>query len=144
MWGVTLPNLAISISSKYALLLILLTKYKCIMRRKRSLRQIILILEKRLNGGRVKDLCEEAAISTSTFHRWEEQYKEIVKDYIKLKSENDRLRKMYTNLSVLHDSLHEAFNFVLNDKAVPVTDQDIQKKIHGRNNLIQVQSELTS
>lgn len=83
--------------------------------KRRTLSQIILIIEKRFNGAKVKDICNKAGIDTTTFHRWERQYKGLVQEYMEIKKENERLRKMFTNLSVLHDTLHDTLNSVLKE-----------------------------
>lgn len=71
------------------------------MRKKRTIGQIISILEKKAVG---------AGIDSKIFYTWERKYREVIEDYINLKKENARLRKMYTDLSVLHNTLHDAFN----------------------------------
>jgi|GEM_PF-2015817 len=88
--------------------------------RRRTLGQIILILEKRLNGTKVKDICIKAGINIATFYRWEKQYRDVVQEYLEIKRENERLRKMFIDLSVMHDTLHETLVSVLSETQKPL------------------------
>ncbi len=74
--------------------------------------QIIAILKEQENGMKVSEITREHGISDQTFHNWKAKYGGLslselrrVKD---LEDENARLKKMYANLSLVHEALKDA------------------------------------
>ena len=74
--------------------------------------QIISILKRNEQGERVIDLCREISISDATFYNWKAKYGGMsVSDMKRLKAleaENARLKRMYANLSLVHEALKDA------------------------------------
>jgi putative transposase len=60
----------------------------------------------------VRDLCCEIGISDATFYNWKAKYGGLSASDLKrlkdLEAENARLKKMYANLSLVHDALKDA------------------------------------
>jgi putative transposase len=60
----------------------------------------------------VRDLCREIGISDATFYNWKAKYGGLSASDLKrlkdLEAENARLKKMYANLSLVHDALKDA------------------------------------
>jgi putative transposase len=74
--------------------------------------QIIAVLKEQENGKKVSEITREHGISDQTFHNWKAKYGGLslselrrVKD---LEDENARLKKMYANLSLVHEALKDA------------------------------------
>ncbi len=74
--------------------------------------QIIAALRRQEVGEKVRDICRDLAISEPTFYVWKAKYGGMsaselrrVKD---LETENARLKRMYADLSLVHDALKEA------------------------------------
>ena len=74
--------------------------------------QIIAALRRQETGEKVRDICRDLAISEPTFYAWKAKYGGMstselrrVKD---LETENARLKRMYADLSLVHDALKEA------------------------------------
>lgn len=76
-----------------------------------SEQQIISILKDAEAGISVLDLCRKYAISKSTFYKWRSMYGGLeVSEAKRLKAlevENQRLKKMYAELSLEHQVLKE-------------------------------------
>lgn len=74
--------------------------------------QIIGILAKQEQGVKVADICREHGISIATFHNWKAKYGGLDVNQLKrlkeLESENSRLKKMFADLSLVHDALKDA------------------------------------
>jgi putative transposase len=74
--------------------------------------QIVKAIKEHENGRNVNELCRELGVSTASFYKWRQRYGGMeVKELIKLKEleeENDRLKKMYVNLSLVHETFKEA------------------------------------
>jgi putative transposase len=74
--------------------------------------QIVKAIKEHENGRNVNELCRELGVSTASFYKWRQRYGGMeVKELIKLKDleeENDRLKKMYVNLSLVHETFKEA------------------------------------
>jgi putative transposase len=73
--------------------------------------QIVGILKQHEAGVKVADLCREHGISNATFYQWKAKYGGMdasqlrqVKD---LQEENARLKRMYAELSMMHDALKQ-------------------------------------
>ena len=74
--------------------------------------QIAKAIKEHEAGRKAEDLCRELGISTVTFYKWKQRYGGLdVKEITRLKEleeENARLKKMYANLSLVHEALKDA------------------------------------
>lgn len=74
--------------------------------------QIVSILKKQEAGAKVSDLCRENGISDATFYNWKAKYGGLSVSELKrikeLEEENSRLKKMYANLSLVHEAFKDA------------------------------------
>lgn len=74
--------------------------------------KIISVLSRNERGEKVKDLCRELGISQPTFYNWKSKYGGLSLSELKrikeLEAENSRLKKMYADLSLVHDALKDA------------------------------------
>jgi putative transposase len=74
--------------------------------------QIVKAIKEHEAGRKAEDLCGELGISTVTFYKWKQRYGGLeVQDLRRLKEleeENSRLKKMYANLSLVHEALKDA------------------------------------
>ena len=74
--------------------------------------QIIALLQRNERGEKVSDLCRELGISDATFYNWKAKYGGLSVSELKrikeLEAENVRLKKMYAELSLVHDALKDA------------------------------------
>jgi putative transposase len=74
--------------------------------------QIIGILKQQDLGMKVSDICREHGISQPTYYNWKSKYGGMGVSQLKklkdLESENARLKKMYADLSLLHDAFKDA------------------------------------
>jgi putative transposase len=73
--------------------------------------QIINILKEYESGREVKDLCREYGISRATFYNWKKKYSGMDASQLKrlkeLEEENQRLKRMYADLSLDHEMLKD-------------------------------------
>jgi putative transposase len=73
--------------------------------------QIVTILKKQESGIKVADICRENGISDATFYNWKAKYggMEIreVKRLKELEEENNRLKKMFADLSLENYALKD-------------------------------------
>ena len=74
--------------------------------------QIVSILKQQEAGRSVKEICREHGISDATFYNWKSKYGGMEASDVKrmkdLEEENARLKKMYANLSLVHEAYKEA------------------------------------
>ena len=74
--------------------------------------QIISILKQHEAGVTSKDLCREHGISNSTFFNWKARYGGMDSRHLRrlkeLEEENARLKKMYADLSLIHQAFKDA------------------------------------
>jgi putative transposase len=74
--------------------------------------QIIAILKKQEAGIKVSDICRENGISDATFYNWKAKYGGMDVNELKrikqIEQENARLKKMYAELSLVHEALKDA------------------------------------
>jgi putative transposase len=74
--------------------------------------QIVSILKRQEAGEKVMDICREVGISDATFYNWKAKYGGMevsdVKRMKELETENARLKKMYAELSLLHEAFKDA------------------------------------
>ena len=73
--------------------------------------QIVSILKQHEAGAKVADICREHGISNATFYQWKAKYGGMDASQLKLvkelQEENSRLKRMYAELSMMHDSLKQ-------------------------------------
>jgi len=74
--------------------------------------QIISILSKQEKGISVADICREQGISNATFFNWKGKYGGMSPSQLRrlkeLEIENARLKKMYADLSLVHEAFKDA------------------------------------
>jgi len=74
--------------------------------------QIVSILKQQEAGRKVSDICREHQISEPTFYQWKAKYGGMnvseLKRVKQLEEENSRLKRMYADLSLLHEALKDA------------------------------------
>lgn len=74
--------------------------------------QIVKAIKENEAGKSVQDICRELGVSNVTFYAWRQRYGGMevsdVKKMKELEEENSRLKKMYANLSLLHEALKDA------------------------------------
>ena len=74
--------------------------------------QIVKAIKEHEAGRKAEDLCRELGISTVTFYKWKQRYGGLeVQDPRRLKEleeENSRLKRMYANLSLVHETFKDA------------------------------------
>jgi putative transposase len=74
--------------------------------------QIVSILKQQELGSRVGDLCREHGISEATFYNWKAKYGGMDASQLKrlknMEEENNLLKKMYADLSLIHHALKDA------------------------------------
>lgn len=74
--------------------------------------QIVKAIKEHETGRKAEDLCRELGISTVTFYKWKQRYGGMeasdVKRLKELEEENSRLKRMYANLSLVHEALKDA------------------------------------
>ena len=74
--------------------------------------QIISILSKQEKGISVADICREHGISNATFFNWKGKYGGMSTSQLRrlkeLEIENARLKRMYADLSLVHEAFKDA------------------------------------
>jgi putative transposase len=74
--------------------------------------QIVKAIKEHEAGKSIQDICRELGVSNVTFYNWKQRYGGMevsdVKKMKELEEENSRLKKMYANLSLLHEALKDA------------------------------------
>ena len=74
--------------------------------------QIIAALRRQEQGERARDICRDLSISEPTFYAWKSKYGGMTASELRrvkdLETENARLKRMYADLSLVHDALKEA------------------------------------
>lgn len=74
--------------------------------------QIISILSKQEKGITVADICREHGISNATFFNWKGKYGGMSTSQLRrlkeLEIENARLKRMYADLSLVHEAFKDA------------------------------------
>ncbi len=73
--------------------------------------RIIRILKEVESGRMVKEVCREYGISDATYYNWKSKFGGMEASDIKrlkeLKDENQRLKRMFANLSLEHEALKD-------------------------------------
>ena len=74
--------------------------------------QIVKAIQEHEAGRDAKDLCRDLGISTAAFYKWRQRYGGLDVNELKrvkeLEDENNRLKRMYANLSLVHEALKDA------------------------------------
>ena len=74
--------------------------------------QIVKAIHEHEKGRKAEGLCRELGISTVTFYKWRQRYGGMdvaeLKRVKELEEENNKLKKMYANLSLVHEALKDA------------------------------------
>lgn len=74
--------------------------------------QIIAALRRQEAGEKARDICRDLGIAEATFYAWKAKYGGMTTSELKrvkdLETENARLKRMYADLSLVHDALKEA------------------------------------
>ncbi len=73
--------------------------------------QIVSILKEADSGIKVDQLCRQYGMSPATYYNWKSKYGGMeasdVKRLKELEEENNRLKKMYANLSLEHEAVKD-------------------------------------
>ena len=73
--------------------------------------QIVTMLKQHEAGMKAADICRENGISPSTFQTWKAKYGGMdasqLRQFKELQEENTRLKRMYAELSMVHDALKQ-------------------------------------
>lgn len=74
--------------------------------------QIVKAIKAHESGRKAEDICRELGVPTVEFYKWKQRYGGMeasdVKRLKELEEENARLKKMYANLSLVHEALKDA------------------------------------
>ena len=74
--------------------------------------QIVKAIQEHEAGKDAKDICRELGITTASFYKWRQRYGGLdvndLKRIKELEEENSRLKRMYANLSLVHEALKDA------------------------------------
>ena len=74
--------------------------------------QIVKAIQEHEKGRKAKDVCRELGISTAAFYKWRQRYGGLEVQELKrmkeLEEENSRLKRMYANLSLVHEAFKDA------------------------------------
>ncbi len=65
-----------------------------------SLKTMVVAIEKYYAGEPIKLICRELEIDPLTFNCWLAEYRHIAVEFIDLKAENEKLRKMFVDLTL--------------------------------------------
>lgn len=65
-----------------------------------------------MKPAKAEDICRELGITTASFYKWRQRYGGMeaseVKKMKELQEENARLKKMFADLSLVHEALKDA------------------------------------
>lgn len=74
--------------------------------------QIVKAIQEHENARDATELCRELGIATAAFYKWRQRYSGLNVNELRrvkeLEDENSRLKRMYANLSVVHEALKDA------------------------------------
>lgn len=74
--------------------------------------QIVKAIKEHEGGRDVQDICRELGVSKAAFYKWRQRYGGLEVSELKrmkeLEDENSRLKKMFADLSLVHDALKDA------------------------------------
>jgi putative transposase len=74
--------------------------------------QIVKAIQEHESGRKAEDICREMGVSRAAFYKWRQRYGGMEASDVKrlkdLEEENARLKRMYANLSLVHEALKDA------------------------------------
>lgn len=74
--------------------------------------QIVKAIKEHEGGRKAEDICREMGVSPAAFYKWKQRYGGLevqeLKKLRELEEENARLKRMYANLSLVHEALKDA------------------------------------
>lgn len=74
--------------------------------------QIVKSIQEHEAGRKAEDICRDLGITTTSFYKWRQRYGGMeaseVKKMKELQDENARLKKMFADLSLVHEALKDA------------------------------------
>ena len=74
--------------------------------------QIVKAIKEHETGRDAKDICRDLGISTAAFYKWRQRYGGMEVNELKkmkqLEEENAKLKRMYADLSLVHEALKDA------------------------------------
>jgi putative transposase len=74
--------------------------------------QIVKAIQEHESGRKAEDICRELGVSPAAFYKWRQRYGGMEASDVKrlkdLEEENARLKRMYANLSLVHEALKDA------------------------------------
>lgn len=74
--------------------------------------QIVALLKQQESGVKAADICREQGISQATFYLWKSKYGGMDASQLRklkeLEDENNRLKRLYAELSLVHHALKDA------------------------------------
>jgi len=74
--------------------------------------QIVKAIQEHESGRKAEDLCRELGITTAAFYKWRQRYGGMeasdVKKLKEIQEENTRLKRMFADLSLVHEALKDA------------------------------------
>ena len=74
--------------------------------------QIVKAIQEHEAGRKAEDVCRDLGITTAAFYKWRQRYGGMeaseVKKMKELQDENARLKKMFADLSLVHEALKDA------------------------------------
>jgi putative transposase len=74
--------------------------------------QIVKSIQEHEGGRDAKDICRELGVTTATFYNWRQKYGGLQVNELKrmkeLEEENAKLKRMFANLSLVHEALKDA------------------------------------
>jgi putative transposase len=74
--------------------------------------QIVKAIKEHEAGRSAEDISRELGISSTAFYKWRQKYSGLemaeLKRLKELEEENSRLKRMYANLSLVHEALKDA------------------------------------
>jgi putative transposase len=74
--------------------------------------QIVKAIQEHEKGRKAEDVCRELGVSNVTFYKWRQRYGGLevaeLKKMKELEEENSKLKRMYANLSLVHEALKDA------------------------------------
>ena len=74
--------------------------------------QIVKAIQEHEAGRKAEDICREMGVTTAAFYKWRQRYGGMdvseVKKMKELQEENARLKRMFADLSLVHEALKDA------------------------------------
>jgi len=74
--------------------------------------QIVKAIQEHEGGRKAEDICREMGVSPAAFYKWRQRYGGMETSDVKrlkdLEEENAQLKRMYANLSLVHEALKDA------------------------------------